>query len=635
MGTDEKHSPLAALFPPPPPALTGGPSLLVVPSLFPHLKELNLIGLMLGDARMASLWAGLGRLERLEILNLDGNGLTDQSLVALAQEIVGEQQQQQQQQQQLCASSTFASSSTTHGGTEPVSCCGTPTTTPFPRLATLQLSSNQLGDAGVAWLLRALAKANVSLRILDLSDNCLGEELEEEGEEGGREGGLQEVCRALVETEAGRMLEELWLSYNQLTDRSVRGLSKKVIGKGRVPCLQRLELESNHIGNEGVGSLAAALLACSSLPSSSSSSSSLTSRLTSVNLCKNSVGDSGAQALAYSLVHASCPSLSRLDLSGNLIATAGAVALAVALASGRTSLKVLSLAWNDLRDAGMVAFAEELNGRRSREGRRTTEDEERKSVEEEAEKKKVEDEEEEGEEEVGRPWLERLELSNNSIGDKGVQALAAALQSAPPLARLLSIDLTGNDFHELGIGALAAIADGERYCHHREQQEQQEQQEQEQEQWRWVEKDDRGGRGRKKGGRGGMKEQQHPVFPDVRVYDGMLLGDLMGWQSSSWPVKRGGKGREGGGEGGATDAGKAAAGGGVGKGGGDARQLLFRRRQSQRMARREQHAQEQQQQQLWRLQQGLGKGIWGAAWDVVLCVLARAFGGGGGMRALA
>jgi len=312
-----------------------------------------------------------------------------------------------------------------------------------------------------------------------------------------------------------------------------------------------------------------------------------------------------------------------------LIATAGAVALAVALASERTSLKVLSLAWNDLRDAGMVAFAEELNGgrRRRRNGGRTRKDEDTKSVEEEVEEAKMEEEEDEGGEDEDRPWLERLELSNNSIGDTGVQALAAALQSAPPLARLVSIDLTGNDFHELGIGALAAIADGGRYCHRREQQEQEQEQEQEQGKEQSVERDKREGRGRRKG-RGGGNEQQLLAFPDVRVYDGLLLGDLLGWQPSSWPMKRGEEGREGGVEGGATKAGRTAAGDGVGKGGGDARQLLFRRRQSQRMARREQQAQEQQEQQLWRLQLGLG-GVWGAAWDVV----CMAFGGGGGIRA--
>ena len=210
--------------------------------------------------------------------------------------------------------------------------------------------------------------------------------------------------------------------------------------------------------------------------------------------------------------------------------------------------------------------------------------------------------------------MERLELSNNSIGDKGVQALAAALQTAPPLARLESIDLTGNDFHELGIGALA-IAAGGRFQH---------QQQCQQQQWRWLEGSRKGGR--KEWREGGKEQQQQQMFPDVRVYDGLLLGDLLGWQSSAWPVKRGEEGREGGVEGGAKNGGKAGGGGGEG-GGGDARQLLFRRRQSQRMARREQQAQEEQQQQ-----EG-GKGMWGMAWDVVLYVLARAFGSGGGLRA--
>lgn len=495
VGTDEVHS----LFPPPSSASGGSRS------LFPHLKELTLQGLSLGDACMAPLWAGIIRLEQLHCLNLDGNGLTDASMDALADAM------------------RVAGQGTGKG------------MSPFPHLTKLQLSSNQLGDAGVARLLRALADAKVGLQVLDLSDNQLGGQGTEDAaaaaaatdEEQEETASLVHVARALRETQAGSRLEELWMSYNHLTDASLRTFADRVLAQGRVPRLARLELESNGIGDAGIEALAGALLRLHHHRTSESS------RLTTINLCKNEFGDEGARALAAVLAQGSCPVLARLDLSGNSIAGNGAVALALALVSGGTALRVLSLAWNNLADAGVVAFAAEVSKRRRqyvggaeveerKEEAAATKCEEVKDSDEEEEEDFEKDEEDDDDEcslaapkegEEGHSWLERLELSNNSIGDLGIQALATALQRAPPLARLQTIDLTGNDFHESGVKALAAIAAGGRYQ-------------------------------RRRSGAAAAS-----IFPDVRVYDGLLLNDLLGWTPTVRASTKRRNGRGGGGRG--------------------------------------------------------------------------------------
>jgi Ran GTPase-activating protein (RanGAP) involved in mRNA processing and transport len=267
----------------------------------------------------------------------------------------------------------------------------------LPRLKCLHVSNNRLGDLGAAAIFEGFSARKgprEGLEVVDLSDNRLGP------------GDLAHLGRAL-RTGAGASLRLLSLCCNGITDRGAAALAG-ALGSGGLESLRHLDLESNKIGTSGARALGG-VFRSGSLP-----------LLCSLSLRNNCIADEGAQALAYALQDARCASLSVLDLSGNSIASGGAVAVAQAVASGRCRLRTLSMAWNNLADEGAAAFAENV------------------AV-------------------GGRPSLERLDMGNNSIGDAGLKALARALYCAPPLARLHSVDLTGNDFHDGGVRVLASF----------------------------------------------------------------------------------------------------------------------------------------------------------------------------------
>lgn len=502
--------------------------------LLPRLRELHMVGLGLDDDHLALLWHGIGRLTELECLNLDGNNLSDASLEAMAREVTAFLPPSVSSSSSSPSSSSFA---TTSSGS-------------FSRLRVLKLSQNQFTAQGVARLLTALTGAGIYLRVLDLADNDLGSmgESRREGEAARGSRGL--LCETLATMEAGARMEELWLSYTGMTDESLEAFASLVIGPGKLPRLARLELESNKIGNAGVEALAAALSAGAPVASPASC-------LTSLNLSKNYVGNRGVQALGRALEEGRCSRLRRLDVSGNWVAAPGAMALARVMTAQTTSLQCLNLAWNDLGDTGMVAFAEHVckggGGEREEEPMAT---------------------------------LERLELSNNSIGDAGMHALAAALRRAPALARLHAIDLTGNDFHALGLMALEKVMKGGR-----------------------AGEEGCGGQENEEVREGGV---EGGFLPEVKVYDGLLLEELVD-SPLAGPGGKGGR-REG-----RVRGGRGARRRRKDKGGGDARQLLLRR---QEWLRGEEGGLEARALERW-MGRKLSQGVIGIAWTLVWGVMAH------------
>jgi hypothetical protein len=215
------------------------------------------------------------------------------------------------------------------------------------------------------------------------------------------------------------------------------------------------------------------------------------------------------------------------------------------------------LAWNDLGDTGMVAFAEHVckgGGGGREEGPMAT--------------------------------LERLELSNNSIGDAGMHALAAALRRSPVLARLHAIDLTGNDFHALGLMALEKVMKGGR-----------------------AGEEGCGGQENEEVREGGV---EGGFLPEVKVYDGLLLEELV---DSPLAGPGGEEGRRGGRERGGRGTRRRR----KDKGGGDARQLLLRR---QEWLRGEEGGLEARALERW-MGRKLSQGVIGIAWTLVWGVMAH------------
>lgn len=266
------------------------------------------------------------------------------------------------------------------------------------------MTSNRCGVAGAAALLEALGSPNrargddpgyAPLLTIDFSGNSLGP-------------GLKEVSDVIARG-AASSLQRISLSCNDLSDQGACRLAAALqSASAQAGRLTRLDLESNLIGNVGVGALAKAL------------ASGALSRLVSLDLRNNNIGDQGARDISAALRTGQCPALSTLDLAGNAIGPEGAVALASAVVCGRCPIRSLSLAWNNLADSGARGFAETIQSGGQ-----------------------------------GSSSLEVLNMGNNSIGDDGVRALARALESAVPFARLVSVDLTGNDYTDSGIEALA------------------------------------------------------------------------------------------------------------------------------------------------------------------------------------
>ncbi|CAM9456603.1 unnamed protein product [Ectocarpus sp. 12 AP-2014] len=300
----------------------------------------------------------------------------------------------------------------------------------------LSLRQNQVTAAGVRVLLDSLRSATDSgdrLACLELDFNPIGDAgaqplpayLKERAARGG--GGLEELslrfcdigpagCRylssALLKSAAAAKIAANDDANNPASEAPTTAGSgtgreeeeaegeKKVGAEVDLPPpvasgIRRLLLTGNdRLGDAGAKALASALKKDSSL------------QVLDLTRCK--IGDDGARCLANALRSNSC--LRELRLGYNDISADGAVALASLLHAGSSALECLELQGNHVGDAGAVALADGLVGGSKRGGRR------RGGAAKQG-----------GSSSRRGPGLRSLNLAGNGIGCAGGGALAEAL----------------------------------------------------------------------------------------------------------------------------------------------------------------------------------------------------------------
>ena len=145
----------------------------------------------------------------------------------------------------------------------------------------------------------------------------------------------------------------LW-NYGAAGPTGVQRLGE-MLGAGALPALTSLNLNSTHVGDAGALALAAAM-GRGALP-----------RLKRLHLGNTAIGDAGLVALAPALRRR--PALEELRLWGNPLGDEGFAALVAPPAPagapppptrGLTKLKVLSLSYTQITDAGCAALASAL-----------------------------------------------------------------------------------------------------------------------------------------------------------------------------------------------------------------------------------------------------------------------------------
>uniref|UniRef100_A0A3B5LN71 Protein phosphatase 1 regulatory subunit 37 n=1 Tax=Xiphophorus couchianus TaxID=32473 RepID=A0A3B5LN71_9TELE len=165
-------------------------------------------------------------------------------------------------------------------------------------LLELHLSSNQLNGYQDAMQLGDLLRYNSTLQTLELSDNVLGDALEE-------------LCDGLSRQTKG--LKVLILKNNQITERGMNHLAKTLLQPG-LKILEVLDLGDNHLGNEGIQVIREPLMVNSSLLHLGLAQSNIT-----------------CEAVALAEFLAESRLIQRLDLHQNRVKLGGLMALSLAL----------------------------------------------------------------------------------------------------------------------------------------------------------------------------------------------------------------------------------------------------------------------------------------------------------------
>ena len=198
-------------------------------------------------------------------------------------------------------------------------------------LAKLLLDKNQLGAEGAAFLAEALASPTAHATELDLASNALGDE------------GAAAIGAALLTAPS---LVILSLEDNGIGADGVApsfGDALKVNSQ-----LERLVLRLNSIGNSGAAAIAEGL------------AGNPASALLSIDLFGNDLGDSAAEAFASAL-RVPGVQIQELGLAKNEIGDDGAVALSAALQSNLAlPLRTLVLAGNHIGSIGSKALLKAL-----------------------------------------------------------------------------------------------------------------------------------------------------------------------------------------------------------------------------------------------------------------------------------
>jgi len=219
------------------------------------------------------------------------------------------------------------------------------------RVAVLRLQRNFLSDSGAGALGSYLATPGCATEVLHLSTNDIGDE------------GVALLAHGVERASAGGggRLRELHLANNKFEEEGAAALARALRGHSS---LELLVLSYNPVGAEGAKALAASVRGG---PSAGAGSV-----LRDLRLTRCGLGDGGATALGAALTSPDCP-LVHLDLGLNGIGDGGASALARGLAvNGRLESLLLTGHPVSLRgvdedhegdpvgDQGAVAIAEAL-----------------------------------------------------------------------------------------------------------------------------------------------------------------------------------------------------------------------------------------------------------------------------------
>jgi len=184
-----------------------------------------------------------------------------------------------------------------------------------PRVKTLYLEQNELGDADALLVAQALS-CHRALCFLGMGDNAIGDE------------GVRAIANAVGHTRAP--LTNLGLSNNAVGNAGACLLARAL---EKNESLEVLDLRGNSIGSDGAARLSEALERAP--------------RLRKLKLGENAVGDAGARDLARALPR--CEGLEELALESNGITDIGCQSIVESLEAG-CNLRTLLLRGNLLSD---------------------------------------------------------------------------------------------------------------------------------------------------------------------------------------------------------------------------------------------------------------------------------------------
>ncbi|XP_062397871.1 NACHT, LRR and PYD domains-containing protein 12-like [Sardina pilchardus] len=248
------------------------------------------------------------------------------------------------------------------------------------------------------------------------------------------------------------------LQFCSLTVKSCAALSSAL--RSNSSSLRQLDLTNNHVGDSGVELLSTGLehpncrletlglqwcnlteRSCSSLAAALRSNP---SSLRQLDLTNNHVGDSGVELLSTGLEHPNCR-LETLELQFCSLTVKSCAALSSALRSNSSSLRQLNLSHNHVGDSGVELLStglEHPNCRLETLGLLKCDLTERSCSSLAAALRS------------NPSSLRQLDLTNNHVGDSGVELLSTGLEH--PNCRLETLELQYCDLTERSYSSLAA-----------------------------------------------------------------------------------------------------------------------------------------------------------------------------------
>ena len=199
------------------------------------------------------------------------------------------------------------------------------------RLTELILNSDQITDAGVTSLSKALQSSACKVTTLHLSGYQISD------------AGVTSLSKAL-QSSACKVTTLHLSTHHLITDAGVTSLSKAL--QSSACKVTTLHLSRNQITDAGVISLSKAL-------------QSSACKVTSLHLCRNQITDAGVTSLSQALQSPACK-VTTLYLGSNQITDAGVTSLSEALQSSACKVTTLELTTKQITDAGVTSLSKAL-----------------------------------------------------------------------------------------------------------------------------------------------------------------------------------------------------------------------------------------------------------------------------------